>query len=137
MKKSILVLLIIGFAFSSCGDDSRDEINDPLTTEVVEDSIKTIEGEFILLADDAVIKGSNFIYGVELDSLSRELAEQVEPLKADEFDMIPVVVKGKIIPNPGRDGWDEVVQIREILELPEQTSQDSEAPKVKRKIEKP
>lgn len=138
MKRSFSAILIsiVLFTAIACGDDSRDEVVDPLAEEVVKDSIRIIEGEFIKLADDAVIKGSDFIYGVELDSLSRELAKQVEPLKSDEFEMIPVVVRGKILPNPSRDGWEEVIQIKEILELPQQ-KQDSTEPKVKTEIEKP
>lgn len=133
---SAILISIVLFTAIACGDDSRDEVVDPLAEEVVKDSIRIIEGEFIKLADDAVIKGSDFIYGVELDSLSRELAKQVEPLKSDEFEMIPVVVRGKILPNPSRDGWEEVIQIKEILELPQQ-KQDSTEPKVKTEIEKP
>ena len=132
---AILITIILSTA-AACGDDSRDEVVDPLATEAVEDSIRIIEGDFIKLADDAVIKGPDFIYGVELDSLSRALAQQVEPLKTDEFEMIPVVVRGKILPNPSRDGWEEVIQIKEILELPTQ-KQDSTEPKVKTEIEKP
>lgn len=139
MKKSYLAILmgILMFTVAACGDDSREEVIDPLATEEVKDSITIIEGEFIHLADDAVIKGHDFIYGVELDSLGRELAKQVEPLKSDEFDMIPVMVRAKIIANPGRDGWDEIVQIREILELPELKKENSEEPRVKTEIEKP
>ncbi|MFD1079946.1 hypothetical protein, partial [Longispora fulva] len=112
MGKKLLAVLLIVFTFAACGDDSKEEEVTPAVNEVAQDSLKTIEGEFIYLADAAVLKGKDFIYGVELDSVSMELVEKVEPLKRDEFDMIPVVVRAKIIQNPGPEGWDELAQIR-------------------------
>lgn len=119
MKKQLLATLISVFMFSACGDNKKEKEVEAPTPEVAQDSLKTIEAEFIYLADAAVLKGRSFIYGVELDSVSMELVEKVEPLKRDEFDMVPVVVRAKIIENPGPEGWDEIAQIREILEIPE------------------
>ncbi|MFD0977429.1 hypothetical protein [Salinimicrobium gaetbulicola] len=119
MKRTLLTLLIGLFLLSACeGKKKKKEVEAPVE-EVVKDSLTTVEAEFIYLADAAVLKGRSFIYGVELDSVSMALVKKVEPLKRDEFDMIPVVVKAKIIDNPGREGWDEIAQIREILEIPE------------------
>lgn len=112
---------------AACGDETKDEI-EPTVPEVAQDSLTTIEAEFIYLADAAVLKGRSFIYGVELDSVSRELIEKVAPLKRDEFDMVPVVVRAKVIENPGQEGWDEIAQIREILEIPERKTDSAEAP---------
>ena len=62
-------------------------------------------------------KGNDFVYGVTIDSISKDLAEQVEDYKEDQFDMIPVTLKGKIIQNPGTTGWDEFIEIREVLSI--------------------
>ncbi|SDK85309.1 hypothetical protein SAMN04488034_101661 [Salinimicrobium catena] len=113
--------------FSACGDETKEEI-EPAVPEVAQDSLTTIEAEFIFLADAAVLKGRSFIYGVEMDSVSRELIKKVEPLKRDEFDMVPVVVRAKVIENPRQEGWDEIAQIREILEIPERQTDSVEAP---------
>lgn len=119
MKSRLLLPIVFGlFLLTGCGGDTSEEI-EPLTPEVAKDSLTTIEAEFIYLADAAVLKGRSFIYGVEMDSISMELVERVKPLKRDEFDMIPVVVRAKIIDNPNQEGWDEVAQIREILKIPE------------------
>ena len=112
---------------AACGDDTKEE-TEPAVPEVAQDSLTTIEAEFIYLADAAVLKGRSFIYGVELDSVSRELIKKVEPLKRDEFDMIPVVVRAKVIENPGQQGWDEIAQIREILEIPERETDSVQVP---------
>lgn len=130
MKNKLLILLLGLFIFSSCGGDSReDEVNEAIPA-VAKDSLSVIEAEFIHLADAAVLKGRSFIYGVELDSIGKELANRVEPLKRDEFEMIPVKVRAKIIKNPGQNGWDELVQIREILEIPEKKADSTSMPSV-------
>ena len=49
--------------------------------------------------------------------MSKVLAEQVQPFQKEEFDMVSVKVKGKIVTNSRQDGWDENIEIREILEI--------------------
>jgi hypothetical protein len=128
MKKELLVIILSLFAFSACGDDSREEKIEEVIPAVAQDSLTVIEAEFIHLADAAVLKGRSFIYGVELDSIAMKLAKEIEPLKNDEFEMISVKVRAKIIKNPGQNGWDELVQIREILEIPEKQSDSVKSP---------
>jgi len=127
MKTKLLAALIGIFMLTACGNETKEEI-EPAIPEVAQDSLTTIEAEFIYLADAAVLKGRSFIYGVELDSVSRELIERVAPLKRDEFDMVPVVVRAKVIENPGQEGWDEIAQIREILEIPERKTDSTNVP---------
>lgn len=122
MKRTLLTLVASLFIFSSCKDNKKEIVVEEPVEEVVKDSLTTLEAEFIYMADAAVLKGRSFIYGVELDSVSMELAEKVKPLKRDDFDMVPVKVRVKIIDNPGPEGWDEIAQIREILEIPERTA---------------
>ena len=43
--------------------------------------------------------------------MATELATQVAVHKNDEFDMVPVIIKGIISPKPeGTEGWDEIVR---------------------------
>ena len=136
MRSFYLPLLLVLFLFTGCGEDSgTDDMEEQ--TVVTEDSIPTIEGDFIFLADAAVLKGKDFIYGVEIDSISRKLADSVANLKKDQFEMIPVKVKAKVVPNPGQNGWDELVQIQEVLEITPRTPDTLAAPKIKKDIEKP
>lgn len=130
MEKKLLILLLSLFIFSACGDDVREDEIDEVIPAVAKDSLSIIEAEFIHLADAAVLKGRSFIYGVELDSVGKELVKKTEPLKRDEFDMVPVKVRGKIIKNPERNGWEEIIQIREILEIPEEQSDSVTPPAV-------
>ena len=102
--RKIVFLLTLFVAFAACKE--KEEIKD----------LVTLEGEFIYTADAAVLKGAQFIYGVELNDTAQELADQVAPVKRDEFDMVPVIVKGKISKNEG-EGWDEKVTIYEIVSV--------------------
>ena len=105
--KKILVLFCTLFLIISCKNTNK---------EVAENSIE-IEAEFIYIQDAAVLKGQSFIYGVVLDNMAKELAKRVSPMKKDKYDMVPVVVNGVIKPNPKKDGWKEVVEIKEILKV--------------------
>ena len=136
MKKIYFALLAGLFMLNSCGEDSEPTEVEPQVV-VAKDSIPTIKGEFIFLADAAVLKGKDFIYGVQIDSLSRELADSVANFKQDDFDMVPVTVKARIIKNPRREGWEELVEIKEILEISTKETDTSAAPRIKKDIEKP
>ena len=124
MKKFLLILALAVTAFS-CQDEGRQDLMNQPETEKVPDSIQTLTGEFIYAGDAAILRGSDFVYGVTVDSLSKVLAEQVQPFQKEEFDMVSVKVVGKIVPNPGQEGWDENIEIQEILEILE-SEKDSE-----------
>ncbi|GHA35944.1 hypothetical protein GCM10007103_16750 [Salinimicrobium marinum] len=118
MKEKVLALLLCLFLFSACGDSGDDEM-ESMEPEAVADSIPTLEGQFIFLSNEAILKGESFIYGVAIDSVSLNLAEKVKPFKNESFDMVPVKVKAKILKNSSTRGWNETIEIREVLELPE------------------
>lgn len=92
----------------------------------LDDFSETIAGEFIFLADAAVLKGDSFIYGVKIDENMHELAQQVEAKKRDQYDMVPVKINGVINPKPaGTEGWDYIVTVKGVLEINEPTSEGS------------
>jgi len=109
MKKSLL-LIALSLMLFCCKNENKK--NDP----------NLIRGEFILIDDAAVIKGKDFIYGVVIDEMTKELAQKVAPLQREEYDMVPVVVKGIIKPNP-EQGWEEIIQIKEIIGVSAPTSE--------------
>ena len=45
--------------------------------------------------------------------------------------MVPVIVKAKVKPNPAKEGWDEIIEIKEILKV--SAPKGEEAIKVKGK----
>ncbi|MBX2829520.1 MAG: hypothetical protein KTR22_15250 [Flavobacteriaceae bacterium] len=119
MKKS---LLLIAFALTavlfSCKNTEEKTAAQEETPHVLNSEYKMYSGEFIYLADGAVLKGSNFIYGVTLDEMAQELADRVKPAKKEEFDMVPVVVKGIVSKKQdGEEGWEEILTIKEIVNV--------------------
>ncbi|WP_051935821.1 hypothetical protein [Salegentibacter sp. Hel_I_6] len=116
MKKFLLILALSISAFS-CQDEGRQDFMNQPEAEKIPDSIQTLTGEFIYAGDAAILRGNDFVYGVTIDSMSKVLAEQVQPFKKEDFDMVSVQVKGKIVPNPKQEGWKENIEIREILEI--------------------
>ncbi|WP_298329534.1 hypothetical protein [uncultured Dokdonia sp.] len=116
--KKVVFLLIASLALVSCNQKSTEDSSST--------SYEVIEGEFIYLVDAAIIKGDSFIYGVALDDKMHELATIVKPLQRDEYDMVPVVIKGIINPKPtNEEGWDFIVTIKEIVEVKAPTADTS------------
>jgi len=121
MNKSIfLSLLILTLIFGACKNDSKDQetANQPSLTE---NTYEVYKGEYFYSEDGAVLKGSNFIYAVTLDDLAKELARQIAPVKREEYDMVPVIVRGVVERNPaldrGQEVWEQIITIKEIVSV--------------------
>jgi hypothetical protein len=121
-KIFLLFALVIGVI--SCKNTEKDK-TDRIDASLVNDKsvvqINTKDrhrGEFLFMQDAAVLKGENFIYGVTINEMSKELAQRVESIKVDEFTMVPVFVRGTVKDKPiGADGWDEILTITEIINV--------------------
>jgi uncharacterized lipoprotein NlpE involved in copper resistance len=132
MKKIVFIFLVT-LVLSGCKNNEETKadttVEETVNTGVVDLSKrpKLFKGEFIYTADAAVLKGANYIYAVKLDSMTMELAKQVEPIKKDEFDMVPVVVQGSVSPNPalkeGKEGWEQIITIERIVSVSNTPSQ--------------
>jgi hypothetical protein len=118
MKKLVL-FAVIGLIMFSC---KNTEETKEKTTE--NQNLTEYKGEFIFTDNAAVLKGSNFIYGVTIDDMAKELANKVAPVKRDEFDMVPVIVKGTVAKKEeGQEGWDEILTISEIVSVSDTPSE--------------
>lgn len=122
MKKQLFVLCLLMTLFACKNNEEKEqELNDPISETEKKDDYKTFSGEFIYIADGAVLKGNSFIYGVTIDDKMHELAKMVAPVKKDEFDMVPVQVKGELVANPlfaqTGEGWRLNVTIKEIIKV--------------------
>lgn len=81
-------------------------------------------GELTFTSKAAVFVGSTFIYGVEMNDKAKELAERVEAIKSDIHDIVPVTVRGKVIPkSEEQEGWDEILTITEIIDISDTAKQ--------------
>ena len=117
--------MIVAILFVSCQDDEQKELNTEPVTAKVQDSLEVLQGDYVYVADAAVLRGENFVYGVKQDSVAMLLSDKVSVLKSDDFEMIPVRVKAKILANPRLEGWDEIIEIKEILEISRASISDS------------
>ncbi|WP_295178932.1 hypothetical protein [uncultured Christiangramia sp.] len=118
-------IMIVAILFVSCQDDEQKELNTEPVTAKVQDSLEVLQGDYVYVADAAVLRGENFVYGVKQDSVAMLLSDKVSDLKSDDFEMIPVRVKAKILANPRLEGWDEIIEIKEILEISGASISDS------------
>lgn len=121
MKKYFFALFIFTLGLMSCQDERNKETVKTEKTVKINDSIKLLKGEFIFVDNAAVLKGSNFIYGIKIDSMAMELAVQTDSVKKDEFDMVPVVLKGVVKQNKRTKGWEEIVTIKKIVKISKST----------------
>lgn len=121
--KRIIFLLCFILAFSSC----EDEPNPGSEKEVavtVQDSIRSYKGDFITAGDAAVLKGSDFIYQVKMDSTAIALKDSLEVYKSQSESLVPVKVMGKVIKNPSSIGYSQIIEIKEVVEVLAQRQED-------------
>jgi hypothetical protein len=117
MKKMFL-LIVLSIGIISCKNTEEKQVESVDASIVDGEILDQYRGDFLFMEDAAVLKGDNFIYGVTINEMSKELAKKVESIKEDEFTMVPVFVKGFVKTKPiGADGWDEILTITEILNV--------------------
>ena len=111
--KKIIILIALFIGVSACKNDQKTTL---VTTE--NSNLAVYKGEFIFTDGAAVLKGSDFIYGVVVDDKMKELADKVAPAKKDPYDMVAVIVTGTLAPGP-KDikTWDEFLTIIDIVQV--------------------
>ena len=104
--RTLPFILLIAFA-ASC-----------MQTPKKADSNPQFYGEFLYFADAAVLNTGTEIYGVIIDEKMHELHDLCTTIKRDEYDMIPVYIKGKVEnKQPEEVGWDKRIKITSIDSL--------------------
>jgi len=122
MMKHIFSLLVCLALFVSCKNDTKNE------TEILEeaasksfdqnDGLITLKGDFIYMADAAVIQTKNEIYGVIINDQMHQLNDAVSKYKKEPTDMVPVTVRAKRTAKPeGEEGWPFRLEIKEIIKV--------------------
>ena len=117
--RKIALIFIVASLLIACNDNKKEgqKEAEPTKTTKQEDGLVVVSGEFIYLNEAAVLKGESFLYAVEQDSMMHILDKQAKVLKRDEFDMIPVEVKASVKPNPVKGGWEQIIEIKEIIKV--------------------
>lgn len=113
--KKIFYILLLPLVFVACNNAE---------TKTDCENCESFTGDFLYLADAAILKGDDFIYAVQLDEQAQELANKVEPIKKEAYDMVQVTVKGILSQKPeGQEGWDEILSIKEITTIADKASE--------------
>ncbi len=120
MKVNVLSLLLI-LTLVGCKNEKKPESEkksnfDLEQVQEVKQTTRTLKGEFIYSNGAAVLKARNAIYGIVLDEEGLALKEAVEEVKENEYDMIPVLIQGKIIKNPD-EGWEHLVEVVKTIKV--------------------
>jgi len=122
--RKILIILITIAAFTSCKNENKKETTEESIetkderTAKQSDGLTLLKGEFVYYADAAVLQTHSQIYGVILNNKVEELNTKAKPFKNDATDFVMVEIRGKISPKPeGEEGWDNRVEIKEILNV--------------------
>ena len=111
--KKIIILIALFIGVSACKNEQKTTL---VTTE--NSNLAVYKGEFIFTDGAAVLKGSDFIYGVVVDDKMKELADKVAPAKKDPYDMVAVIVTGTLAPGPKDvEAWDEFLTIIDIVQV--------------------
>lgn len=114
MKKFIFILSLL-FIFTACDNDEGTA--PPVVELTARDSIQIYTGNFISTENAAVLKGDQFIYQVVMDPVAISLRDSIKK-GMDAPAIRPVTVKGKVSLNKLQDGYSHIIEIIEILELP-------------------
>ena len=131
--KKVVLLLLITTAILSCKNDSKKgaEKDNLDKTAKQSDGLTLLKGEFIYYADAAVLQTHKEVYGVVIDEKMHELNKQAEQYKSEITDMVPVEIRGKIIPKPeNEEGWPFRVEIKEILNVSQPNAESNEVIKL-------
>lgn len=130
MKQVLIVLMTMAMVFN-CKNKKEDtktvrKQSSAENTVKKDDGLTLLKGEFIYYADAAVLETQSKIYGVVIDDKMHELDKQVQPYKTQATDMVPVEIKGKIIPKPDHEeGWPYRVEIKEIVKVSKPKAEDN------------
>lgn len=104
MKKQLFVLILMFVV--SCSQVPKKSAQNP-----------QFFGEFLYLSDAAVLNTGTEIYGVVIDEKMQELDDLCTSVKRNEYDMIPVYIKGIVEDNTAEEGWDKLIRITYIDSL--------------------
>ena len=118
--------LLLAVSLQSCKNSETEseasETQEKNTPKLMESGpYTTYMGEYFYSDDAIVLKGSHFIYAVTRDEMAKKLGETIASIKQDEYDLVPVVVKGFVEKNPaferGEKVWEEIITIKEIVSV--------------------
>ena len=118
MKLYKILICIAVFSFSCEGVNNKPKANKLVETK--NDDKIIVSGDYIFYNNAGVLQTSKDVYGIIINDKAIELNEKLSLIKKDEFDFVPVILKGKLSSkNEDEEGWSIKLEIIEIVEIVE------------------
>lgn len=124
--KRLIVLSLLVLSLVSCKND-KESTEEPVVIEKTTEAAlpegeQLFRGEFMYFGDGAVLSTRSETYAVEINDLTLEMDKAAKALQKTEYDMVNVVVHGKLKTNPryvetNGDAWEQMVTITKIIEV--------------------
>jgi len=112
--KILILFLLISF---SC-DSKQDKVVSNEVVETKNNDLIILSGDYVFYNNAAVLQTNKNVYGIIINEKVNELNEKLSSIKKDEFDFIPVILKGRLKNKDKNDeGWSVKLEITEIVEI--------------------
>ena len=90
----------------------------PFSDAVKINDLIILSGDYVFYNNAAVLQTNNNVYGIIINEKVNELNDKLSSIKKDEFDFIPVILKGRLKNKDKNDeGWSVKLEITEIVEI--------------------
>ncbi|MEO6346868.1 MAG: hypothetical protein ABIO60_03070, partial [Aquaticitalea sp.] len=128
--KKLIAIFLIGTLFTNCKNDPKKETVEesdlPTTTEMT-NAISEMRGNFVYYEDAAVFQTNTELYGVLMNEKLEDLILQSETLKNEPTDEVTVTLKAKKSKKQANEeGWENRIEILEIVKVSKADPQDNE-----------
>ena len=116
MKKYRILILIALFSLSCDKKQNKVVSNEVVETKNNDQII--LSGDYVFYNNAAVLQTNKNVYGIVINEKVNELNQKLTSIKKDEFDFIPVILKGKLQnKKEDEEGWSVKLEITEIVEI--------------------
>jgi len=143
IKKTMMLLLICTVTLN-CKEQAKSEtdvnkedtktlVAEPGKTLKQSDGLIALHGNFLYSKEQnaAVLQTPTKMYGIVIDDKMHELNTQVKQYTALDTDMVPVTIRGRIFKKePDAEGWEDIIEIKEILKVTKPNPEENEVIKV-------
>lgn len=125
--KKIYFVFVVCLLMLSCKNETKSNETEKETTEkgytettTIGNEYETFSGMFLYLEDQkaAVLQtAGSKIYAVAVDDQMLALNKRCKEYKAEDHTMVPVIIRGVKKPNPVKNAWKEVIEIKQIVSV--------------------
>ena len=128
MKKYKILILIALFSFSCDIKQNNAEVEKvaDIYHKIVSNEVDEtknndqiiLSGDYVFYNNAAVLQTNKKVYGIIINEKVNELNQKLSSIKNDEYDFIPVILKGNLQnKNEDEEGWPVKLEITEIVEI--------------------